>query len=55
MFWQALDEQERRLFLAGAVWLVLVAVTMLREPARRERERRDMVDAVVRELHSGRA
>jgi type II secretory pathway component PulM len=36
MFWQALDERERRLLLYGAVYLAVLVYASLR---RRERER----------------
>jgi hypothetical protein len=51
MFWLALDEQERRLLLLGAAWLVGSVALAAVERQRKEREQEELVERVVARLH----
>ena len=53
MFWQSLDEKERRLFVLGVAWLgAMIALAPL-ERARREREREQIAERVAVYLREG--
>lgn len=52
MFWQALDEQERRLVIVGAVWIVAMAANVPLEQRRRRSERDEIAAQVLAELRS---
>ena len=50
MFWQSLDDRERRLIVIGCAYLAAVVLLAPVEKARRERERSEIVEAVARRL-----
>ena len=53
MFWQSLDDAERRMLVVGVAYAIgLVVVNRLEEGSRR-RERAEIVQAVVEELQHG--
>lgn len=57
MFWQALNDNQRRYVLLGVLWVGALAVWLPVEKRRREAEEARMVDAVahrVLELSRGR-
>lgn len=50
MFWQALDDQERRLLALGIAWLLASIVLATAERGRRERELDEVADRVAARL-----
>lgn len=53
MFWQSLDEQERRLLMIGGLWLAAALISVPSERARKARERQELVEAVAERLRRG--
>lgn len=53
MFWQALDEQERKLIVVGCAYLIALAIWGPVERRRREAERSALADEVVQRLLAG--
>ena len=53
MFWQSLDEQERRLLMIGVLWLAAALVSVPLERSRKERERQELVEAVAERMSRG--
>lgn len=47
MFWQALDDRERRLLVLGVAWLGAVIVMAPVERSRRQRERDEIAQRVA--------
>lgn len=47
MFWQALDEKERRLLVLGTAWLVAMIALAPVERSRRQRERDEIAERVA--------
>jgi type II secretory pathway component PulM len=47
MFWQALDERERRLLALGVAWLVAMIALAPVERSRRQRERDEIAQRVA--------
>lgn len=54
MFWQALDEQEKKLLVVGVVWLGATVIMIPVSRGKAERERDLLVDRVVERLADGR-
>ena len=50
MFWQSLDEQERRLLALGVAWLVAVVAVAPVERRRRRQERAELASEVAQLL-----
>lgn len=50
MFWQALDDHERRLLIIGAAYLVATVALSASERSRQARERDQLVEDVVQRL-----
>lgn len=50
MFWQALDDQERRMLVVGCAWAVALVVSSVGANQRRERERNEIAARVLHEL-----
>lgn len=48
MFWQALDERERRLFALGVAWVVGSFVLAAAERGRKQREKEEWVAEALR-------
>lgn len=53
MFWQSLDERERRLLTIGAAYVVAVVLLAPVERQRRERERAEIADRIAAHLKEG--
>lgn len=53
MFWQSLDEQERRLLMIGGLWLAAALISVPMERSRKARERQELVEAVAERLRRG--
>lgn len=51
MFWQSLDERERRLLLVGTLWLGAMIVAAPIERGRREREQAELAERIEARLH----
>lgn len=47
MFWQALDDQERRLLVAGTVWAAVSVAAAVSSRRQQERERAELVEQVA--------
>jgi hypothetical protein len=50
MFWQSLDDHERRLFALGVAWLLASIVMGAAERKRKQRELDELADSVARRL-----
>jgi type II secretory pathway component PulM len=47
MFWQSLDERERRLLALGAVWVAVSLAMMPLERRRKEREEAELIERLA--------
>lgn len=50
MFWQSLDDRERRLLLLGGLWLGAMIVAAPLERGRREREQAELAERIEARL-----
>jgi hypothetical protein len=50
MFWQSLDERERRLLVLGTLWLGAMVVAAPLERNRREREQSELAERIEQRL-----
>jgi len=50
MFWQSLDDQERRLLVLGAVWLAAALALGPIERRRKEREEAELIERLAQAL-----
>lgn len=53
MFWQSLNDSERRALVVGACWLAYFVATVPLERARNDRERDRLADAIAERLTRG--
>lgn len=54
MFWQSLDDRERRLLAIGSLYLLATIVAVPVERRRREREQAELVELVAARLEADR-
>ena len=53
MFWQSLDERERRVVVFGLVYAVYLLVQIPLEAKRQENDRRELAAAIAQEIQRG--
>jgi hypothetical protein len=50
MFWQSLDDREKRMLAVGVIWAAYVLVSVPVSKARQDRDRQLLADAVAERL-----